>query len=366
MQEKAPHEPLLLRKLRENWFILGLLLAVGLAYLNPALGAENGPLHTETSTRWGVALIFLLQGLTLPVRSLLQGATNLRLHLLIQAVTFLLLPLLGIGFHALFGAYLPEQLSLGLLFLCVLPSTIKTAIVFSSLAGGDAAAAIFSATLSSIIGVFATPLWVAWLSQTQGNSIPTGDIFGEIIQLLLAPLAVGLLFRGFVSKWIDPYKSLTNHIASLVVLFIVYAAFCNSIQEGVWEKHGFALNGLAAGLALLIFVLATALTWLLARLLRLSRPDSITAIFCAPQKTLASGAPLAKLIFAGQPEVGLILLPLLFYHPLQLFLGGLLISYFAPHPETDKVLEGGGGGGKEAPGKGSAPDSAVIREASEG
>ena len=85
--------------------------------------------------------------------------------------------------------------------------------------------------------------------------------------------------------------------------------------------------------SVVIFVVATGLVELLSRLLRFNRPDRIAASFCAPQKTLASGVPLAKVIFGAHPGLGLILLPIMVYHLLQLLVCGYLAGRWArPEP----------------------------------
>ncbi|HSC86887.1 MAG TPA: bile acid:sodium symporter family protein [Polyangiaceae bacterium] len=327
--------------LRTNWFVLGLGAALGLALFAPAPGARGGVLHSELTTRLGVVAIFALQGLTLPLEALRRGASNVRLHLLIQAVTFGLLPALGWALDATLGPWLEPELRLGLLYLCVLPSTIKTAVVFTSLAGGDAAAAIFSATLSSLLGVVLTPFLLGLLGTGAQAGANFASVLGEIAQLLLVPFFVGLALQRPLRGWAARLKPFTNPISSSIVLFIVYAAFSNSVVDGTWTRQSFCSTALGLGAALLVFLVATSLTALLARGLRLSRADTITAVFCAPQKTLASGAPLARLVFPNQ-DLGVLLLPLLVYHPLQLLLGSLLVSWLSrPRPATEVPTEDG-------------------------
>ena len=314
-----------LRIARDNWLVLGLISSIAAAWLWPKPGSPGGWMHAEITTKVGIALVFWLQGATLPLGSLLSGAKNLRLHALIQGVTFLIMPLLGLVGDLALGSLVHRELRVGFLYLCVLPSTIKTAVVFTSLAGGNSAAAIFSATLSSLIGVLATPLWIEWLTRSSPIHVPLGGVVAQIVGLLVAPFVVGLMSQGWLSHRTMRLKNLSNPIGSVVVLFIVYAAFCDSISSGTWRDQNPMLSLSALLLAAGLFCVASGFTWLGAKALRLSEDDTITALFCAPQKTLASGAPLAQLVFLGQ-NVGLLLLPLLFYHPLQLLMGGVLVS----------------------------------------
>jgi sodium/bile acid cotransporter 7 len=311
--------------LKRNWFVLSLPAAVALAWLLPGLGASDGPLLPGITTKAGVAMIFLLQGLTLPSAALRQGMSRWRLHLLVQGFTFAAFPLLGIVLDRIAGASLSADLRLGFLYLCVLPSTVSTSVVLTGIAGGNTAGAIFNAVLSNVLGVFLTPLWVGWLMRAGGGPArPLGPVVSEIVALLLLPLAVGQLLRLRVAPWADARKKLLGNLSSGVILFIVYAAFCNSVEQRLWSRYGPSVSLLAAGGVAVVFALATGAVWALAGLLRLGRDDRIAAAFCAPQKTLASGVPLAKIIFGAHPGLGLILLPILLYHPLQLLVCGML------------------------------------------
>ena len=309
-----------------HWFALSLPFVVGMAWVLPDPGSADGPLRTAISTRMGVALIFLAQGVTLPSNALREGLSRWRLHVLIQAFTFLVFPALGIALDRLAGAGLPPDLRLGFLYLAVLPSTITSSVILTSIAGGNTVGALFNAVLSSLLGIFATPLWVAWLMKTSGHRQPLGPVIAEIVTLLLVPLVVGQLLRPRCAAWADRHKKRLGNLSSGIVLFIVYAAFCNSVKQRLWTQHGPEVLLPAAAGIVMLFGLAMLLTEGLARALGLQRPDLIAARCCAPQKTLASGVPMAKIIFGAHPGMGLILLPMLLYHPLQLLVCGALAS----------------------------------------
>jgi sodium/bile acid cotransporter 7 len=201
--------------------------------------------------------------------------------------------------------------------------------VLTGLAGGNTVGAIFNAALSNVLGVFATPIWVAWLMEKGGQSQPMGQVLRDIVLLLLLPLGVGQLLRLGVAAWADRWKKALGNACSGLILFLVFAAFCNSVQQGLWKAHP---PGLFVGTALCVgalLLLAITLVGGLARLGKLDRPDRIAATFCAPQKTIASGIPLAKAIFGTHPGLGLILLPILLYHPLQLLVCGVMADRFA-------------------------------------
>ncbi|MBM3849890.1 MAG: bile acid:sodium symporter [Verrucomicrobia bacterium] len=326
--------------LARNWFALSLPLAVGLAWILPDLGWSEGPLKTSVTTKAGVALIFLIQGLTLPSTALRQGVSQWRLHVLVQSITFLGFPALGIVLDRLAGGWLAPDLRLGFLYLAVLPSTITTSVILTGMAGGNTVGALFNAVLSSLLGVFVTPLWVAWLMKASGQQQPIGPVILEIVTLLLVPLAVGQGLRPRLSRWADRNKKPMGNLSSGIVLFIVYAAFCNSVKQRLWTRHGVEVLLPAAAGVILLFVLAVALTEALARALALGRPDLIAARCCGPQKTLASGVPMAKIIFGAHPGLGLILLPVLLYHPLQLVVCGALASRWGREAEATRAPSG--------------------------
>lgn len=315
--------------LRRNSFVLGLAAAVALAWVFPAAGAKGGLLHAEITTKIGVGLIFFMTGLTLSLEALKHGLLRWRLHALAQAWMFLLFPLTGLLFDRLFGGGLAPGLRLGFLFLCALPTTISTAIVLTSLAGGNTAGAVFNATLANLLGIVITPVWAGWLARTGGQPLPAGPVIREIMLLLLAPLAAGQALRPLARRWIDAWKPRVGAANSAVILFIVHAAFADSVQARLWESYGAGVVLTALAGAALLFVFVTGAVYATGRAARLDRPDAIAMLFCASQKTLAAGVPMAQLIFGAHPALGLVLLPLLLYHPLQLAGHGMIARLFA-------------------------------------
>ena len=312
--------------LRQSWFIPGLAVAAGLAWCFPKAGATGGVLHSEVTTRAGVAVIFFLTGLTLSLAALKHGLLRWRLHALVQLWTFLLFPLAGLVFDRVAGAWLPPDLRLGFLFLCVLPTTISSAIVLTSMAGGNTAGAVFNATLSNLPGIVLPPAGAGWLARVGGQPLPLGPVIREIVLLLLVPMVAGQAFRPLMRGWIDGQKARAGIVNSLIILFIVYAAFANSVEARVWERYGAHLALVTLAGVLGLFVVVNGLIYGTVRAARLDRADSITAVFCSGQKTLAAGAPMAGLIFGSHPALGLILLPILLYHPLQLMVHGVLAA----------------------------------------
>jgi sodium/bile acid cotransporter 7 len=322
--------------LARNWFILTLPVVIVVAALFPGLGADGGPLHPEVSTRWAVVAIFLFQGLSLPSAALRSGARNWRLHLLIQGVTFLVFPAMVLVFDALAGRLLRNaDLRMGFLLLGVLPSTVSSSVVFTQQAGGNTGAAIFNAALSNLIGLLVTPLWVAWLTAIQGRMTPiTGKVAQDILLLMLLPVGIGQITRWF---WTDAVARQGKRLgtgSSLLILFLIFCAFADSIHDGLWRSAHPELLSTIFAITLALFLLILGFTLLAARWMTLPREDRITAAFCAPQKTIAAGIPLAKALFGSHPGLGLILLPVLIYHPIQLVLSGILANRWRGNPKA--------------------------------
>jgi solute carrier family 10 (sodium/bile acid cotransporter), member 7 len=314
------------RWMAQNWFLIGLVVVVLLSWRFPEPGAAGGMLRSEVFSRLGVVLIFFFQGLTLSLSVLKLGVMQWRLHLFVQIFVFLVIPLLALAMITVGASIFSEELRLGFIFLAVLPTTIATCVAYTAMTGGNVAGAVFNSTLANLSGIFITPLWIgAWL-QAGGETLPLGKLFLDISLLLLAPLLFGQIVRPLSANWVDARKKYFSIGNSLIILFIVYAAFCNSWVNNIWSSEGSEATLLAAAGAVLLFSLAVGLSFAGIRIFGFEHPNAMAILFCSPQKTLAAGVPLANLIFAGHPGVGLILLPIMFYHPLQLLAGGILIN----------------------------------------
>lgn len=316
-------------KLKPDWFLLGMVAATVLAWLAPAPGAAGGWLHPELLTKAGIALIFFLHGLALSFDALKAGSLRWPLHLLVQASTFLLFPLLGLGIIALLSHRIAPELALGIFYLCALPSTVSSSVAMTAAARGNVAGAVFNATLSSLLGVFLTPLWVALLLKSGGSAQPIGPVILDLVRWLVLPLAFGQLCRPWLGAWAQRNKRFINVADRGTILLLVYTSFCDSFVAGIWTGHGPGLIWLVLGVSLGLFVLVMFIMARTARALGFPREDCIAAMFCGSKKTLASGVPMAKLIFGAHPGIGLILLPIMIYHPLQLVICGVLAQRWA-------------------------------------
>jgi sodium/bile acid cotransporter 7 len=315
-----------MRRFLPDTFTMLLVCTVILASLLPASGTFAG--YFGIATDLAIALLFFLHGARLSRDVVIAGLLHWRLHIVILLTTFGLFPLLGLGLGFLSPAILPQPLYLGILFLCVLPSTVQSSIAFTSMAGGNVPAAICSASASNIFGMFLTPLMVGLLFSVGGHGGFSWDALEQIMLQLLAPFVVGQILQPWIGNWIRAKKKLLMPVDRGSILMVVYLAFSTAVVEGLW--HTFSLADIAivifADMALLAVVLC--ITMFGSRLLGFSRADEITITFCGSKKSLASGVPMANVIFAGQ-SIGAIVLPLMLFHQIQLMVCAVIAQKYA-------------------------------------
>lgn len=311
-------------KFKPDWFLNGMIAVTGLAWAYPAPGAAGGWLHPELLTKAGVALLFFLHGVMLSFAALRAGALNWRLHAFVQVSTFILFPVLGLALNALLDGHVAPEMKLGLFYLCALPSTVSSSIAMTATAQGNVAGAVFNATLSSLIGVVVTPLWIAAVMKTTGQTQPIGPVILDLLRWLVLPLVLGQLCRPVLGAWLGRHKSKVHVVDRGTILLLVYTSMCDSFQRDVWSGQGTATLLLAFAVCAVLFAVVMVATNRAARAFGFSREDRMAAIFCGSKKTLASGVPMAKLIFGAHPAIGVILLPIMIYHPLQLVVCGML------------------------------------------
>jgi sodium/bile acid cotransporter 7 len=309
---------------RPDNFTLALLATVALASLLPCRGAAAPWFGTGTGV--AIALLFFLHGARLPRAVIIGGLTHWRLHLAVFASTFVMFPLLGLALAPLSPALLPQPLYLGVLFLTTLPSTVQASIAFTSIAGGNVPAAIASASASSLLGTFITPLLVGLLMSAHGG-LSMHEIETVALQLVL-PFLAGQALQPWIGGWVVRQNGLLGLVDRGSILLMVYTVFSAAMVAGLWHQlppAGLAVTALVAGLLL---ATALTLTTVTARLLGFSRADEIALVFCGSKKSLVSGIPMANVLFAGH-AVGLIVLPLMLFHQMQLIACAALARRYA-------------------------------------
>ncbi len=322
-----------MKRLLPDTFTLLLVGAVLLASLLPISGEPAEWFGIATNI--AIALLFFLHGARLSTDTVVAGFLHWRLQLFILVTTFAIFPLLGLGLGLLSPWLIDQPIYLGLLFLCVLPSTVQSSIAFTSIAGGNVPAAICAASTSNILGIFLTPALVALLFSTGGNAGISFDMIWKIMLQLFLPFVAGQILQPFIGNWIRSKKTLLNPFDRGSILMVVYLAFSEAVTEGIW--HRLAIEDLALLILVDCLLLAAVLviTSLGGKLLGFNREDRITAVFCGSKKSLASGVPMASVIFAGQ-SIGAIVLPLMLFHQIQLMVCAWLARVYA---ERQKVSE---------------------------
>lgn len=328
-------------KWKVDWFLTGMFAAVALAWVFPAPGARGGWLYPELLTKAGVALIFFLHGVALSFAAMRAGAMNWRVHLLVQGTAFGLFPLIGLAlFHGLPEQWLSPDLRLGFFYLCALPSTVSSSVAMTAAARGNVPAAVFNATLSSVLGVVLTPLWVGVVLESGSDAaaeFPIGDVILDLVKWLVVPLVVGQLSRPLLAGWAKKNKKVIQLADRGTILMLVYTSFCDSVVAGVWSGRGAMTLVLSTIGSVALFYAVFGIVGAICTAMNLNMEDRIATQFCGSKKSLATGVPMAQLIFDGNPSIGVILLPIMIYHPLQLIITAMLASRWGRRPEVAAV-----------------------------
>ena len=327
--------PSALRRLAPDPFILALLATVAIASLLPCRGVAAQAFGWLTTA--AIALLFFMHGVRLSRDAVLGGLGHWRLHLAILASTFVLFPLIGFALVKLAPGLLPQQLWLGVLFVCALPSTIQSSIAFTSIARGNVPAAIGAATLSNILGIFLTPALVSLLMSLHGASASMSEIWKVVAQLLV-PFGAGHLLQPWLSGWAQQNRRLVALSDRGSILLAVYTSFSGAVVQGLWRQLPLASLGLLFVVLGLILALVLAVTTWGARLAGFSREDEIAIVFCGSKKSLASGVPMSNVLFAGG-AVGMTVLPLMIFHQMQLMACAALARRYAARAAAKAAVD---------------------------
>ncbi|AMF92558.1 bile acid:sodium symporter [Vibrio fluvialis] len=327
-----------LAKLKKEWFLVGMVVAIALATVTSEFGRSGGVIHLDQLTGIGIAIVFFLHGLGLSPQAIKAGLTNWRLHVYIQMATFVVYPILWVIFGEAFLAYMPSALAFGFCYLLVLPSTISSSVAMTSVGKGNVPGAIFNASLSSILGVFITPLLIQLFMGFEGVQLDLLDSVISISKLLLLPMIAGQIMRPYLVAWVDRHKAVVNKVDKYVILLIVYNAFCDSVVNGIWSEFSVGLLATSIIICTVILLVMVHLIQWGARRTKFTLPDEVAAVFCGTKKTLAAGIPMAKVIFGADPSLGMILLPIMLYHPIQIFYCAVLANRYARQSESLKTV----------------------------
>ncbi|MBW6527055.1 bile acid:sodium symporter [Sphingomonas sp. RHCKR7] len=319
-----------LRWPRVDRYLLLLIATVALAALLPARGAFAGV--ADGAVTVAVAALFLLYGARLAPEAIWAGLTHWRLQALVFASTFVLFPLIGLAVAAATRPFLPAPAVTGLLFLTLLPSTVQSSIAFTSIARGNVPAALCSASLSNLIGTLLTPLLVAQLLPAASGGVSLVALEQIAVQILL-PFVVGQLLRPLIGPWLLRHPRLTATVDRGSVLVVVYAAFSAGMVAGIWTQVSVLDLAAIVVIACVMLALVLAATRAASRALGFAKEDEIAIVFCGSKKSMASGIPMAAILFPAA-SVGLIVLPLMLFHQIQLFVCAVLARRYAERAAT--------------------------------
>jgi solute carrier family 10 (sodium/bile acid cotransporter), member 7 len=329
---------------KTNGFLVGLLGMVGLAWMLPDLGAQGGMFQSELTRRIAVFLIFLIQGLALPTEDLRRGVTQLNLHGFVLSWNYLAFPLIVWIVLQSVGGALPSELRFGFLYLAILPTTITSAVFFTSAASGDVAGAVFSTSISNLASVFLVPMGVALLLVKGGGSeVSIETMFLKLCQLIVLPMVIGQCLRPFLKSFFRLLKPWFKRTTTAAIFFIMYCTFCDGVKSAAWEQLGWGAVVIAFVGALALLLIASTLVWWTSGWLRLSSEGRVAAYFCGSQKSLATGVPMAASIFpiggtvVSIPDVSVIVLPLMCYHFLQLAMATHIANRFVRSADGDSI-----------------------------
>ncbi|MBI6550538.1 bile acid:sodium symporter family protein [Xenorhabdus lircayensis] len=318
----------LLQKLRIDPFLVILIMVVIIASFFPCEGEAKKWFQYLTTA--AIALLFFMHGAKLSRNAILAGIGHWRLHLVIFISTFVLFPILGMGLYFIVPEWMSPTVYMGFLYLCALPATVQSAIAFTSVAGGNVAAAICSASASSLLGVFLSPLLVGFLIQSHEGGAHTDmwKAIKDIILQLMVPFIAGHLLRPLIASWVEKRKKLVNMTDRSSILLVVYVAFSEAVVEGIWHKidaYSLLMIGIVCCILLAIVLVINVYS---SRLLGFGKEDEITIVFCGSKKSLANGVPMANVLFPAS-MVGVMLLPLMIFHQIQLMVCAVLAQRYA-------------------------------------
>lgn len=316
-------------KLKIDNFVLSIMIIVVIAYFFPQWGKSNSAIPLDKVASIGVSLIFFFYGLKLSVEKLKTGLKNWKLHVLVQSSTFLIIPLIILGFYPFVSSSEGETLWLSFLFLAALPSTVSSSVVMVSMAKGNLSAAIFNASISGLIGIVITPLWMGLFMDPSTSDFQLGDVYIKLMTEILLPVVLGLSLQRFWGKYALQYASQLSLFDKSIILIIIYKSFAHAFDEGIFESVGmFDLVFISVASFILFFVVFY-ITGFLSIWMGFSIEDKITAQFCGTKKSLVHGTVFSKILFPETFPVAMILLPLMIFHALQILIVSIIATKWA-------------------------------------
>ncbi|XP_052583181.1 sodium/bile acid cotransporter 7 isoform X1 [Peromyscus californicus insignis] len=317
----------LLERARKEWFMVGIVVAIGAAKLEPSVGVNGGPLKPEITVSYiAVATIFFNSGLSLKTEELTSALVHLKLHLFIQIFTLAFFPAtIWLFLQLLSVTSINEWLLKGLQTVGCMPPPVSSAVILTKAVGGNEAAAIFNSAFGSFLGIVVTPLLLL-LFLGSSSSVPFTSIFSQLFMTVVVPLVIGQIVRRYIKDWLERKKPPFGVVSSSVLLMIIYTTFCDTFSNPHIDLDKFSL------VLILFIIVSIQLSFMLLTFIFSTRnnsgftpADTVAIIFCSTHKSLTLGIPMLKIVFAGHEHLSLISVPLLIYHPAQILLGSVLV-----------------------------------------
>ena len=326
-------------RIKLDKFVVSIIIIIIIAYFFPQWGLESSPVPLDLIGTLGISLIFFFYGLKLSPQKLKVGLSNYKLHILVQASTFLLFPVLILLFRPLIQNEEQEIIWLAFFFLAALPSTVSSSVVMVSIAKGNIPAAIFNASISGIIGIAITPLWMGLFVTEIASDFDFSTIYSKLLLQILLPVIAGVLLQKYWGDFIRKHNSKLTLFDKSIILLIIYKSFAESFADNLFTSVSiFDLILLFAGV-IGVFIVVFLITGLIAKVLGFNMEDRITAQFCGTKKSLVHGTVFSKILFGNMAGLGLILLPLMLFHASQIMLISALASRFARKVDAEKANE---------------------------
>ena len=319
-------------KIKIDKFVVSIIIVILIAYIFPQWGTQDSKIPINTISSIGISLIFFFYGLKLSPDKLKEGLKNWKLHILVQLSTFLIFPLLVLLLHPFIQNKEQETIWLGFFFLAALPSTVSSSVVMVSMAKGNIPAAIFNASISGIIGIAITPLWMGLFVNEIHSDFDFTDIYIKLILQIIVPVVIGLFLQRFLGAFVQKHNSKLTLFDKSIILLIIYKSFAASFEGNIFNAVSYLDLSIILVSVMLLFSTAFYLTGFLSKKINLNKEDQITAQFCGTKKSLVHGTVFSKILFGNMATIGIILLPLMLFHAIQI----LIISIVATKKAAKK------------------------------
>lgn len=307
-------------------FVVAIATTVLLAYIFPQFGSKSSPVNLNLLASIGISLIFFFYGLKLSPEKVKVGLKNWKLHLMVQASTFLIFPIIVLLFLPFVHSEHNRSIWLAIFFLASLPSTVSSSVVMVSIAKGNIPAAIFNASISGLIGIVTTPLWMGLFLNNSNSNFDLGEIYIKLLTEVLLPLILGLFLHRFFAKQAAKYNNYLSSFDKSVILLIIYKSFATSFDENVFSSLEASNLVVIVICVILLFYFVYYFTGIVSNKLGFNREDKITAQFCGTKKSLVHGTIFSKILFQNAASIGIVLLPIMLFHGFQIFIISIIAN----------------------------------------